>query len=300
MIYAEGQPLPQPGQETPAHFRVVSPEYLDTMSMRMSAGRRFDHEDNAESSPVAVVSEQMARVLWTTPRDAIGKRFGIGRPGPQNPWITVIGVVGDVVAGTVKEHSRPAFYVSYRQPNTLARVLRNLVLRADGDPILLAPAVRTEIRAIDSHIAVSDVRTMLDVLGATVAQQRFETVLLSVFAAIALTLAIVGVYGVLSYTVAQRAKDIGIRMALGAARAHVMRIVVWHSVRLATIGVLLGLCGAFATSRALKSLVFGLSTTDAVTYATVSLALVAVATVAAFVPVRRAMRIDPAAALRLE
>jgi predicted permease len=266
----------------------------------MARGRGLTAADHADAPLVALVNETMARTLWPG-ADPLGRRFRLG--GDERPWTTVVGVVRDVRSGGLREPAAPEFYVSLAQFRRFAGWTRSsmtLVVRTAGDPARLAPSVRRALAATDPELAAADVRTMRQVVDRSVAQPRFTMLLLSTFGGVALLLAAVGVYGVISYGVAQRTREFGIRTALGARRADVLRLVLGQGLGLAALGVGLGLVGALAATRALRSLVFAVRTTDPATYAAIAVLLLGVAALASLVPARRATRADPTRALRQE
>jgi putative ABC transport system permease protein len=246
---------------------------------------------------VAVVSEAMARRFWPG-EDPLGKRFAPGKPDSPDDWITVIGVVGDVRQFNLDADPKPQMYLTYEQAGFFAP--RHLVVRTQVEPRSLASAVRAAVWSIDKDQPVSNVSTMEEVLADSIARQRFSMLLLGVFASVALVLAAVGIYGVMSYSVAQRTHEIGIRMALGARPRDVLRLAVGQGLKLVLVGVAAGLVASFALTRVMASLLFGVSATDPATFVTISLVLVGVAALASFIPARRATKVDPLIALRYE
>jgi putative ABC transport system permease protein len=297
-VTIEGQPPPEPGKENIVVTRVVNPRYFETMGIRLSRGRAFDERQARADSPGAViVSETAARRYWPG-QDPIGKRLAIGTPDSPEDWLTVVGVASDVRQFQLDAEPRPQMYLSYAQVGLFAP--RHLVVSTSVEPQSLTSAVRGAVWGIDRDQPVSNVRTMEDVLSESIARQRFSMLLLGIFAAVALLLAAVGLYGVMSYTVAQRTREIGLRMALGAQRSDVLMLVVGQGLKLALAGVALGLVAAFLLTRVMSSLLFGVSPTDPATLAVISLVLVAVALLAAYIPARRATKVDPLIALRYE
>jgi putative ABC transport system permease protein len=296
-VSVEGRPDPGPDKRPDVVTRVVSQDYFDAMGIRLLRGRKFDERtDRADSRPVAVVSETMARRLWPG-EDPIGKRVQPGEPDP-NGWIEVVGVAGDVRQFDLAAEPRLQMYLPYAQFEWF--VPRQLVVKTDGEPAGLAAAVRKTVWELDRDQPVSDVRTMEEVLSGSVARQRFSTLLLGVFAALALLLAAVGIYGVMSYAVAQRTREIGIRIALGAQAGSVLRLMVGQGLKLAAAGVALGLVGALLLTRLMSSLLFGVSATDPATLVCISVVLVGVALLASYIPARRAAKVDPLVALRYQ
>jgi predicted permease len=293
-ISIEGRPDPVPGQELIAVTRVISPHYFRTMGIRLLQGREFGEQDRTGAPPVAVISETMARRFWPG-EDPVGKRI---RSAPTAPWITIIGIVNDVRQFELNADPKPQMYLSYEQAGLFAP--RDLVVSTDVEPLSLAATVRKTVWEIDKDQPVSNIRTMDDILSESIGRQRFSVLLLGIFAALAMILAAVGLYGVMSYSVAQRTREIGIRMALGAQRRDVLKMVIGQGLKLVLIGVLIGLVAAFILTRVMTSLLFGVSATDPTTFITISLVLVSVAVLASYIPARRATRVDPMIALRYE
>jgi putative ABC transport system permease protein len=300
-ISIEGIPDPAPGQgkRPVVATRVISPQYFKTMGISLLRGREFSVQDRADSPSVAVISETMARRYWPD-QDPTGKRLTPGSPTSTDPddWITVVGVVKDVRQFELVADPKPQMYLSYVQAGFFAP--NDLVVRTDVEPLSLAAAVRRTVWEVDKDQPVSKIRTMEEIVSASVARQRFSMLLLGIFAALALVLAAVGIYGVMSYSVAQRTREFGIRMALGAQRRDVLKLAVGQGLKLVLFGILLGLCAAFILTRVMSSLLYGVSATDPATFITISLALVGVAVLASLFPALRATKIDPMDALRYE
>ncbi|HSB76636.1 MAG TPA: ABC transporter permease [Terriglobales bacterium] len=296
--------VPQAGKPPVVRESWVLGDYFQTMGIPLRAGRWFTPHDNGGSPPVALISQRMARQYWPG-QDPIGKRL---RHEDGQPWITIVGVVGDVNDGPVGQERRPHLYLPYLQLSDAltadsvvgeARSM-NLTVRAAGDPAALTSALVAQIQSLDPDLAVANITTMPQVIASSLDGPRFNTTLLSLFAGFALFLSAIGIYGVLAYTVAQQRHEIGIRMALGARPWHVLRFVLAWGTRLAGLGALLGVAAAFALTRLMRGLLFGVGATDPFTFAAVTLGLMAVALLASYLPARRATRVEPVVALRCE
>jgi predicted permease len=287
-----------PGQD--ANSRQASVGYLETMGIKLRQGRFFNEHDDTQAQPVAIINETMARQYWPG-ENAVGNRFKLGGTDSTRPWVTVVGIIGDVKEMGLEAPAKAEFFFPYQQmPEMLWNMPRDLTVRTTGDPLSLVPAVRQAIWAVDPAQPVSNIRTMNEVVGEEVAQRRMGMTLLAAFAALALLLSSLGIYGVLSYAVTQRTQEIGIRMALGAGRQDVLRLVMADGLRLATAGVAIGLGVSFALTRLMTGLLFGVSASDPITLAGVTLLLTAVALLACYIPARRAAKVDPLIALRYE
>ena len=289
-----------PGVILNAVHRQVSVSYLQTMGYALRDGRLFDNSDNHDSLPVVVVNETLARQSWPG-QVAIGKRLNFGPTNPNNPWRTVVGVVADVRQVGIDQPVRPEMYIPFQQISTYPFFApRDLVLRTTGDPLTLAAAVRNEIKAVDPDQPVSNVATMSELLGEETAPKSIGMMLVTAFALLALFLATLGIYGVLSFMVAQQTQEIGLRMALGARPTDLLRSTVGRGMQLAVVGLAIGLAASYLLTRLVSSLLFGVTATDPLTYVSVSVVLLIAAGVASFVPARRAMKVDPMVALRGE
>jgi len=291
----EGRPDPPPNAVPSTNVRAATPGAFPALGVTLRRGRLFDERDNEAGLPVLVINETMAARVWPG-ENPLGKRITFDdRTDPKARWHTVVGVVGDVRHEALSEESgSEAYWPQFQDPIPLA----TLVVRGPGDPALLTAPIREAVRAIDPDLPLDKVAPLDSVVAASLAQSRFKAVLLALFAGLALVLAIVGVYGVVSYSVAQRTHEIGIRMALGAHRESVLRLVVRQGMTKVLIGLGLGLLGAWYASRFLAGQIYGLSATDPLTFVTVPLALAAVALAANYLPARRATRVDPLVALR--
>jgi putative ABC transport system permease protein len=288
----EGRPEPPPNQKPVAWHNEISPDYFRAMGMRLIKGRVFTDRDDEKSPSVVIISEAMAKRYWPD-EDPLGKQIGSG-PGH---WREIVGVVKDVKHFGLDADTPPSMYLPVRQVPSRGMTL---VVRTAGEPLSIVPALRAQIWAGDKNLAIANVSTMNDLVASSITQQRFILLLLGCFAALALVLSAVGIYGVMSYAVAQRTHEIGIRMALGARMSDVLKLVVRNGMMLTLIGVGIGLAAAFALTRLMGSLLFGVTPTDATTFAIVSAVLVLVALLACYVPARRATKVDPLVALRYE
>ena len=292
----EGRPVPTGAEAIEVPIDAISPSYFRVMGIPLLRGREFDDRDVDGTTPVVIINQTFARRFFSD-EDPIGQRFVYGSPDPRNPWITIVGVVADMRRTGFDKAARPETFLPEAQNADNALTI---VARTATDPASFAGALRNEVWSIDKDQSVYDVKTMHQTLSEMMSQRRFNTLLLGVFAAVALTLAAVGIYGVISYSVTQRTHEIGIRIALGAQPGDVLKLVVGQGMSLSLIGVTIGLVAAVALTRLMSSLLFGVSATDPITFASISLILSGVALVASFVPARRAMKVDPMVALRYE
>jgi len=281
---------PQPGQELQVDQRAATPDYFHTMEIPLVRGRFFtDFDTMANAQQVVLVDEKFAQRFWPG-QDPVGKRLW---RDPKQP-MTIVGVVGTVKQYGLDIDGRIVFY----RPS--ASLLSYQVARTASDPAAAAGAIVRAVHEIDPTIPVYDIRTMQDRMSDSLARQRFSTIMLGAFAAFALLLAVVGVYGVMSYLVTQGTRDIGVRMALGAQRSRIVGMVIRQGMELTGVGIVLGLVGAAALTRVMASLLFGVSATDLATFSAVPIVLAAIALVASYLPARRATRVDPVVALREE
>jgi putative ABC transport system permease protein len=291
----EGQPAPAPGNEPSTDVRVTDEHYFSTMGIPVLAGRNFTREEATEQRRTCVVNESFARKYFPN-SSPIGQRIRVQmeeNPPPRE----IVGIVGDV---RYEKLDAELFPMVYETPSELTYGSMFVALRTEHDPSSLADAARREIQSIDPEQPVADLRTMESWMGESVSRARFGTLLLAVFAGVAMLLAAVGIYGVMAYTVTQRTHEMGIRMALGAQPRDVLRLVVGQGLRLVLLGVGIGLVGGVVLTRVISGLLYGVSATDPVTFAGVALLLTAVALAACLVPARRAAKVDPMVALRYE
>jgi putative ABC transport system permease protein len=308
----EGRPPAAPGQETNAAIRSVSADYFRAMRIPLRKGRYFtdadarialpvmrwyeqqpypEHYNESQPAPVVMINETMARIYFHD-EEPIGKRLRI----VASPWLTIVGVVGDVHHTGLNTRPNPEMYMSdLQEPSSSMTVM----VRTSGDPVSLAGSIREQVVAVDKDEPVA-LTTMDQIFSDSVGGQRFNMMLLNIFAAVALVLSVLGVFGVINYSVAQRTKEIGIRIALGASRRDIFRLVVGEGMAVALVGVGAGLAGAYALTRLIAGLLFGVSPTDPITFLAVSVLQAGVALLASYIPARRAMKVDPMIALRYE
>jgi predicted permease len=268
------------------------------MSIALRQGRYFDNSDNKQSMPVVIINETMARQYWPD-EDPLGKRFKLGVANA--PWLTIVGIVADVRQMGMDVPVMAEMYFPYRQITSYFWYApRDLVIRTTGDPTSLIAAVRQEIRAVDADQPVANIATMEDLLTEETGSRRLGMILLSAYAGLALLLAALGIYGVLSYFVAQQTPEIGVRMALGARPGDILGLVLRKGMTMTLLGISVGLFGGLGLTRLMASLLFGVSATDPLTFAGIALLLAAVAFVACYLPAWRATPVDPMVALRYE
>ena len=293
----EGKPPVPAAEQIETPVDSVTPSFFQTMGIALLAGREFTEQDGLESQPVAVINDTFAKRFWPG-EDPIGRRFKFGDSGSNAPWMTIVGVVGDMRRTGLDVDVRCETFLPYTQRRFIGFL--SLVVRAKSDPRTIATAVRDQVWSIDPGQPVSHIRTMDQLLDGMMAQRRLNMVLFALFGGVALVLSAVGVYGVISYSVTQRTHEIGIRMALGAGRADVLKLIVTNGMTLVFIGVAIGLIAAVALTRLMTTLLFGVSATDPATFAAISGILSVVALAACFVPALRAIKVDPMVALRYE
>jgi len=295
-FFVDGDPIPAPGQEIEANIRTVSDDYFKALGIPLLAGRTFEARDNNDGQAVVIIGKTVADRVFAG-RDPIGRKLRYSSVQAQGP--VVVGVVGDVKITGLDEAIRPVLYYPFRQSSS---TFANLVARTDSDPNVLAGAIRNEIRNLEPDAAILNVRTMDDMIAQTPASfmRRFPALLISIFAGVALLLASIGIYGVVSYSVSQQTHYIGVRMALGASPADILKMVLKQGLLLALLGVGIGVLAALGLMRLLSTLLYQVSTNDVATFATVTGALFAVALLACYLPARRATKVDPLVALRYE
>jgi putative ABC transport system permease protein len=281
-----------------ANHRQVSTDYLKTMGIPLSEGRYFIENDTSQSLPVVIINETFAREFWPN-GGALGKQVKISDPHMESSWMTIIGIVADFKQMGLDAPVKAEMYLPYRQIKTHEWYRpRDLVIRASIDPMKLVPGVRREVLSVDPDQPISGVETMGEILDEETATRRMGVTLLTVFAGLALLLAIMGTYGVLSYFVTQHTIEIGVRVALGAQAKDIFRLVIKKGMSLAMVGVVIGLVASFGLMRVLSSLLYGVSATDPITFGLIALLLTGVAFLACYIPARRATRIDPKIALQ--
>jgi predicted permease len=290
-VHQQGGPI-----ENVDYYNVVSMDFFKTLGIRLMDGRLFDERDVKGSPDVAIVNQTMARTFWGN-ETPLGRRI---QPGMNGPMCTIIGVVEDVKNAGLDKPTGTEIFLPYAQEQGSGNRAASVFLRSPGDPSSLANAVRSAVRAIDPMIPVTNVQTVEQVLASARSRPRFLTLLLVLFSSVALVIASVGIYGVISFSVARRSKEFALRMALGAQQKDVLGMVMKQGAALALFGVAAGVLGAFALTRLMASLLFGVRPTDALTYLSVSALLVVVALCASFIPAQRATQVDPMQALRHE
>jgi putative ABC transport system permease protein len=296
-ITIEGMALPRPGNYPHPDVHTVSPGFVATLGIPLLRGRTFTDADNENAPFVGMINAMVARRFFPN-EDPIGKRFMFGHPSTDPPkWCTIVGVVGDTRLYGLANPARLEVYVPFRQD---ANSDMTLVVKSGADPAALTSAIREAVQSIDKDQPLTAISTMKELVSNSVATRRMTLVLLGLFSGLALVLGAIGIYGVISYSVAQRTHEIGIRMALGAPRLDVFRLVVGQGLKLAGLGIAIGVVAAIGLARLMSSLLYGISATDFETFAGVSILLALVAVLACYVPARRAMRVDPTVALRHE
>jgi predicted permease len=293
-VQIEGRPVPV-AEQPEVQFRRAMHNYFETMRIPLVKGRAFNAEDTATAAPVAVINEAAARRLFPN-QEPVGQHVRMG-PNPTGPWTTIVGVIGDIRHGGLEEVPQPELYITYLQG---APVGPFIVLRTTGDPAAMTETVRAEARRIDKNLPLYDMRTMSTLRSEAVSTRRFVLLIVGAFGLLALGLAAIGVYGVMSLIVSERTREVGVRLALGAQPSELLRMIIGQAAKLAGIGIGIGMVAAALLSPFLDSLLYGVKAADPITFVMVPAALLATAALAALVPARKAMRIDPIAALRIE
>jgi putative ABC transport system permease protein len=296
----EGMALPPDRSAPVGPLLFVSERYFSALGTPLRRGRFFTERDDRGAPEVVIVNEALAKQYFAG-ENPIGKRLKNGGPerpiGPDNQWMTVVGVVGDVNYSGLDVAPEPTVYYPFRQATNTTQYV---VIRTAGDPTSVASAAREIVATLDKDLPIANLATMDEMMAASVAAPRFRTTLVAIFAAVGLLLAAIGIYGVMSYAVTERTREIGVRAALGAGRGDVLRLVLGETILLAGVGVGVGVAGALATTRLIRALLFHVEPTDSATFAAIALILFATALIASYVPARRAMRVDPMVALRYE
>jgi putative ABC transport system permease protein len=304
-FHIEGRPPERPGERSGATYRVVFPGYFRTMQIPILRGRDVGDADNLSTPGVVVINDYFARQHFPG-EDPIGKRITLDDPARNPAWLTVVGIVKNTARSSWVDPPEEEVFLPYLQARDYLEnpappfAYFTLVVRTVGDPAVVAPAIRAEVHSLDRNVPVSDVQTMERVVAEATGQSRFYLILLGTFAVVALVLAGVGIYGVMSYSVSRRSREIGIRMALGAERREVVRMVIWQGMLSAVIGLAVGLVAAFGLTRLLGDLLYSVKPADPVTLIIASVALALVAFGASYIPARRAAKVDPMVALRYE
>jgi putative ABC transport system permease protein len=295
-ITIEGMPTPDLGKFPHPDYHTVSSSYVEALSIPLLRGRNFTDSDNDAAPPVALINATMARRFWPN-EAAVGKRFHWGHPGSEDPWIEIVGIVGDTKLYGLANPSRLELYLPLQQSHANDMFL---VLRSATDPASLTSSIRDAVAGVDKDQPVFNVHTMKELVDDSVSTPHLTLVLLGLFSGLALVLAAIGIYGVIAYSVQQRTHEIGIRMALGAQRNDVLRLVVGQGVKLAALGIAVGIAAAFGLTRLMASLLFGVGAYDPVAFSAAAIILLLVAIAACYIPARRAIAVDPMVALRYE
>lgn len=292
----QDRPSPAPGQGQSTIFTAISDGYFKAMGIPLIRGRLFDKRDSSNSPHVALINETMAKKIFPN-EEPIGKRITFGNRDDASAWYEIVGVVGDVRHYSLDQPAPLQTYEPYTQ-QTFSYM--SLAVRTTGDPAALGPAIRNQVHALDAEQPVANMKTLDALAAISSAQAQFSMTLLSVFASVALLLATIGVYGVLSYAVTQRSHEIGVRMALGAGRGDVLKMIAAQGMSLILIGAGIGLLGAYGLTRVMSTLLFEVSATDPVIFGAITLLLIMIALLACYIPARRATRVDPLVALRCD
>jgi putative ABC transport system permease protein len=293
----EGRQMP-PGTEPEIGSRTINPAYFKTMQIPLIAGRYFNNEDRENSQKVGIINQSMARKYY--PNDnPIGKRVKWSRL-PDSEWMTIVGVVGNVRVYDLLQEEDPAIYTPYAQETSWWKTWTNLVVRTKTDQAAIVGAAKKEMAKLDAMVPLEDIRTMKESIELSIADRKFQLILLGAFSALAFFLAVIGLYGVISYLVSERTRDFGVRMALGAQPVDILKLVLGQAMRLAGAGVVAGVVLSIGLTRLLKSMLVGVKAIDPLTIAAVAIVLAAVSIAASYFPARRATKVDPVTALRYE
>ena len=297
-ITIEGMALPKPGSFPHPDVHIVSPAYAGVLGVRLLRGRVFTDMDKENAPGVALINERVAQRFFAT-RDPVGKRFMFDHPSSKRSpqWLTIVGVVGDTKLYGLANPARLEVYVPFRQTVTGSMTL---VVKSASDPAALLSEIRGAIASIDKDQPVVAIATMRQLVRDSVSARRITFIVLGSFSALALVLAAIGIYGVISYSVAQRTQEIGIRIALGARPGVVLRMVIVQGAKIAGAGILIGLVASFALTRLMTNLLFSVSPADPATFTAVTVALAVIAMLASYIPARRTLRVNPMSALRCE
>lgn len=299
-VLVEGRPLPKPEEDTSAVWRVCSPDYFKTMGIKLVTGRDFNDQDRNDSSGVIIINERLAQRYWPN-ESPIARRVTFDDPTKNPKWMSIVGVVQDVRQGDWTQKPSPEFYIPFSQSSFRTQFSdMTLVIRTEVEPTSVIGSVQNTVWKVNKEVPVSSIFTVEQAIANAVWQPRFNVVLIALFAGLALLLGAVGIYGVMAYAVTQRTQEIGIRMALGACKSDVLRLIVGKGMTLVLVGTTIGLAGAFALTRFMNTLLFGVETTDALSFGIATLGLVLVALLACYLPARRATKVDPLVALRYQ
>jgi predicted permease len=291
---------PPAHQEFHARYHVATPDYFRALGIPLVRGRFFVSSDTQDAPAVLIVNQAMAALYWPN-ENVVGRRVTFSDTPKEKDWMTVVGVVGDVKDKPDSAGAAPAFWWPFAQsPNGFGPQPLSLVLRSAADPRLLADALRDQVKRLDPSLAVADVRLMDQVADASIATPRFAFSLVGLFAGLAIVLAAIGTYGVISYSVSQRIPEFGLRLALGAPTGDVLRLVLRQAAQLAVAGAVVGVLVALALARVLRSLIYNVSPADPLTFAAVGLGVIAIALLACYLPAHRATKVSPMVALRTE
>jgi putative ABC transport system permease protein len=294
----EGRPTPGKGEAPEIFTRDIAGDYFGVMQIPIIRGRSFTDQDNT-SAPLVGILNQTAVRRYFPGQDPIGARVRWAALDDVQ-WITIVGIAGDVKHFGLDLPEDAALYTPFLQTPSFWKRWMRVVVKSDATPAALTEMIKNQVWKLDKQLPVTQIQTMTEIMATSLAKQRFNMTVLGIFAAVALLLAAVGIYGVISYSVAQRTHEIGIRMALGAQSEHVMKMVVREGLILALFGVAIGITAAYALTRFMSSLLFGVGVTDLSTFVAVAIALTGVAILASYIPARRASKVDPMVALRYE